>query len=316
VARLCAHAVFLAALLSYTLASSSAAFAQPAPASDREYRQLVREGLQEFSAGNFVEARTLLERAHALRPSARTLRGLGLVAYELRQYVRAVRELEAAIAARENPLTPEQVVEARSAIEKARRYIAIVVLSVQPAHAELRLDGQRVAPGEHRLDAGEHAVHAEAPDHRAHEKTFAVVGGQRLELPIALAELAPSAALPGPAPLESRAQGAAAADEGGSAWPWVVVGTGGALAAGGGVLLGLALSRKAELEDLGDGEMTWPEFSEERDAVGTRALIGGVLIGVGAAAAAGGLVWALSRGGRETLHVHAGPAGVQVRGTF
>jgi hypothetical protein len=61
------------------------------------YRDLVAEATREFSAGNFAEARTLFEQAHAAKPSARTLRGLGLTAYELRRYVQAVSELEAAL---------------------------------------------------------------------------------------------------------------------------------------------------------------------------------------------------------------------------
>ena len=59
------------------VASTAAAQAEP-------YQDVVREGIHEFTAGNFVEARTLFERAHALKPSARTFRGLGLISYELK----------------------------------------------------------------------------------------------------------------------------------------------------------------------------------------------------------------------------------------
>ncbi|MEY4512912.1 MAG: hypothetical protein RLZZ450_5034 [Pseudomonadota bacterium] len=48
------------------------------------YRETIAEALIEYEAHNYLEARTLFERAHKLYPNARTLRGLAVVAFELR----------------------------------------------------------------------------------------------------------------------------------------------------------------------------------------------------------------------------------------
>jgi len=64
---------------------------------DAEYMEIVGEALQEFDAGAWVDARASFRHAHRLQPNARTFRGLGMVAYELREYVDAVRYLERAM---------------------------------------------------------------------------------------------------------------------------------------------------------------------------------------------------------------------------
>src|SRR5215510_11512113 len=76
-------------------------------AQSSEFDSLIGEAVREFAAENFVEARSLFERAHALEPNARTLRALGLCAFELKQYTQAASELDAALKDLRKPLTPE-----------------------------------------------------------------------------------------------------------------------------------------------------------------------------------------------------------------
>ena len=75
-------------LLAVTLLASLPplrATAQPsARASTTEYEAMITDGLAEFQAQRYAEARALFERAHALSPNARTLRGIGMVAFEMR----------------------------------------------------------------------------------------------------------------------------------------------------------------------------------------------------------------------------------------
>src|SRR5690349_15250674 len=73
--------------------------AQPesAPAYPAEYERAIDSGIAEFQQGNYVEAREQFARAHALVPNARTLRSLGMVEFELRNYVDAVTYLEGAL---------------------------------------------------------------------------------------------------------------------------------------------------------------------------------------------------------------------------
>src|SRR5688572_888187 len=56
-----------------------------------DYKRAVEEALKEYGLGHFEEARSLFRRAHGIYPNARTLRGLGMVEFELRHYVRAAQ---------------------------------------------------------------------------------------------------------------------------------------------------------------------------------------------------------------------------------
>src|SRR5262245_32778468 len=91
---------------------------------DAEYRSVVEEALAEFNRGNWEEAAALFERAHRLNPSARTLRGMGLTAYEARRYVDATRHLSEALTETRRPLTPAQREEVTQTLDRARRFIA------------------------------------------------------------------------------------------------------------------------------------------------------------------------------------------------
>src|SRR5688572_7254192 len=59
------------------------------PSENPDYKRAVEEALKEYGLGHFEEARSLFRRAHGIYPNARTLRGLGMVEFELRHYVRA-----------------------------------------------------------------------------------------------------------------------------------------------------------------------------------------------------------------------------------
>src|SRR5262249_43441282 len=58
---------------------------------------LIADAVAEYDAGHFEEARALFRRAQAEAPSARTLRGIGMASFELRDYVEADRALAAAL---------------------------------------------------------------------------------------------------------------------------------------------------------------------------------------------------------------------------
>jgi hypothetical protein len=187
-----------AALATWALAACwpSALCAQAGAATTSEaqaqYAELVSEAVREYNSGAWSEARASFERAHALAPSARTLRGLGLTAFELRRHVDAVAELEAALADPRQPLSPEQRAEASAVLARARRYVGSVRLDVVPKQATVSIDG-RVAPQrELVLNVGTYRVGAKAPGYEHAATSLSVEGGQsklvRLELtPLATA---------------------------------------------------------------------------------------------------------------------------------
>src|SRR5690349_17885891 len=91
-----------------TSAPAQPAPAQPASPGDRDYDATIESALNEYRLGNWDEATALFVRAHALRPSARTLRGMGLSEFENRKYVLALVHCSAALSDARNPLNTEQ----------------------------------------------------------------------------------------------------------------------------------------------------------------------------------------------------------------
>jgi hypothetical protein len=165
----------------------------PAPAREEaeggEYKELIEQALSEFRHKNWPEARVLFRRAHALAPSARTLRGMGIVSYEMRDYVQAVRDLSAALADTRQPLTEQQKGECQTLLSRSRTFVGVFEVRVTPPEAQLRLDGAplaRESDGSVVLAFGEHEVSAEAAGYEPGSARVRVQGGERGELELRL----------------------------------------------------------------------------------------------------------------------------------
>jgi hypothetical protein len=98
-----AQALVLAALM---CCSSAGVRAQSLEGVD--YETAVNLALNANAAHDYKTARMYMEHAHALYPSARTLRGLGIIAYGEGDRIGALRRLEAALAEQTKPL-PESM---------------------------------------------------------------------------------------------------------------------------------------------------------------------------------------------------------------
>jgi hypothetical protein len=174
-----------------------------AHATENKYQDLIRRALEEYSSGNWTEARVFFEDAHAISPNARTLRGLGMTSYEARSYVEAISFLGQALASQARPLTPELAKEARSVLEQARRFVSAVTIELEPMDAELRVDGKVVTPrqrDELLLDPGEHEFTATADGFEPGRRVMISEGGRRLNVHLVLASEHPVRGDLGPAP--------------------------------------------------------------------------------------------------------------------
>lgn len=177
-----------------------------------DYIEAFVAGVEEFSHGNYAEARTLLLRAHAILPNARTLRSLGMVEFELRHYGVCIELLDAALASTVRPLSEDLRQQVQSLRERALGFVGEYRLTLTPEIAKLRVDG-RVHDGErglHRLilDVGDHKLEVSAEGYATLTRGLRVAGGDRQELPVALTPLSPGgtaeAPSPRPAPNEER----------------------------------------------------------------------------------------------------------------
>ncbi|MBN8611414.1 MAG: tetratricopeptide repeat protein [Deltaproteobacteria bacterium] len=97
--------------------------------------------------------------------------------------------------------------------------------------------------------------------------------------------------------------------------PWIVVGIGGAAVVTGAVLLAVAAADVAAVEGASPGTH-WSEVRGAYERSEAESIAGGVLLGVGAAAAVAGVVWAVAGSGGSEVEVAPTAGGVVVRGTF
>lgn len=165
--------------------SSSASEAKEDPA----YRAAIKDALAEYSARHFEEARILFRRAHELDPNARTLRGIGMASFELRDYVAAVHALSAALVDPRKPLTPEQRTHAQGLLERSRLFVDIYSLKVTPSDARVLIDGR--APdyepdGTVLLGFGSHNLEVSKPGFVLRTFSVNVRGGERKDLSMTL----------------------------------------------------------------------------------------------------------------------------------
>jgi hypothetical protein len=163
-----------------------------------EYRQLVQQALDEFQRGNWDEAAGLFAQAHRLSPSARTLRGMGLAAFEGRRYVDALRDLRAALESTVNPLTAEQRAEVTETVSRAEHYVVQLELTVEPSSAEVRINGaiqpDQEGPRVLTVDPGMLELRASAPGYEPEVRQVRMVSGVPQQVALRLSPLSEGSA--------------------------------------------------------------------------------------------------------------------------
>lgn len=155
------------AALALMLAAQLVAFTVRADSD--EYKRLTDAAVEEHALAHYEEARALFARAHALQPSARTFWGMGIAAFEARDYVDAIQLLDQAREDTRKPLTQAQRAKTDSLIERAHAYVVRLPLRVEPASALVTIDGreaERDADGIVTLDAGAHQIVVSAPGYQ------------------------------------------------------------------------------------------------------------------------------------------------------
>lgn len=290
---------FVAALM----ASAGALAQQEDRSDDPRYRGLLADAVTEYNGGNFAEARALFRQAHQIDPNARTLRGMGMASFEMKEYVEALRYLRAALASDRKPLTEAQRRHTERLIRRSNAFVARYTLTFEPEDVqspELRVDGAPATieeDGTLVLDLGRHRVTATCPRCESVSRTVVVRGGEeqelsfRLELETVAPEPPASEPTVAPAPAGPPTEDDAGVDPG---W-WLVAGAGVAAVAtvGTGVWWG---DRNDELDLCRSRTACTNEGtleSQRNAAVGLTAAFGVAAVGLGVT----GLVMLLSGDG-------------------
>ena len=211
--------------------------ASPSETADEAvYRKTIRDGVAEYDAGHFEEARSLFRRAHETTPNARTFRGIGMASFELRDYIAAWRYLSAALQDKRKPLSPAQRKDVQDLLDRSRMFLDAYTVRVEPRTARLTIDGH--APefepdGTLLFGFGVHTVEVSAPGMVTRSETIKIRGGARKELVVALEPASRTGAVPvGAAPMVTAMQPVPAPQKS-HATAWLLASTATALLASG-----------------------------------------------------------------------------------
>jgi len=272
---------------------------EPSEASeDPAYRRAIKEGLAEYAALHYEEARSLFRHAHEISPNARTFRGIGMTSFELRDYVAAVRNLSAALKDPRKPLSPEQSKNAQELLDRSRMLVDVYSLTVSPRHARVLIDGRAPELDADRtllLGVGLHNLEVSAPGMIMRSLPINVRGGERKELSVTLERVSVASARPTePAGIRqaTEAKPTPKAVSNRTATTWLLAGGGAALVAGG---FGIYwATRQSQLQTCRRLSSPMVECDAE-GAITTERNVGiGATLGAGAAALTMGIIGILS----------------------
>jgi tetratricopeptide (TPR) repeat protein len=245
--------------------------------------------VQEFERAHWDEAAALFERAHRMSPSARTLRGMGLTAYEARRYVDAIGFLKAALSDDRHALAPDQRREVLSILDLVQGFVVHLELSTVPASARISLNGRQVerdARGELLLDPGNLELEVSAEGYESTLRHIRVAAGERQALSITLARASEAASASTPQSAVAPVVAKSTSNSTISVLKWSF-GTAAVLALGaGGVFLAIQKSQASRFNDSCVRGMLTPECRElERAASAGGTWYTASIIGLSAGAA-------------------------------
>jgi hypothetical protein len=277
----------------------------------------IEQGISALDAGRPEEARAFFARAHALHPSARTLRALGLADYELDHFTLAKRELEEALRNQELPLGGEMQLEVQQLLHWMRENLGTLQLRYTPKHAVATLDGEPVeSDADLILSEADHELVVTADGYVTRQRTITARAGKILSLTVELTAVpAPSPQLVvSMPPTAAPSIAAPAAEPERALWPWLL-GSGGAVALiAGTTLFILGQNDIARVEGARKG-VTLEEIQGAHDRA---PWLTGFGIGLGAAglASLGVAAYGLTRSDSSGVALRVSPGGLLLTGQF
>ncbi len=192
--------ILCAALASGLLATPRPVAAQ-AESTPRGYEDWVRDALESQKRGDFERAHASFAEAHALRPNARTLRGMGVASFQAGHDLRALKELEAALAHPEKPLDAELRAAVEDLMARAHARLGVVTVNVTPLEAIVQVDDRPELARANTpltLEPGPHTLHLRAEGYT--EQSFGIDVAQGSKQSVRVALVKESEASPEPLP--------------------------------------------------------------------------------------------------------------------
>lgn len=297
-------------LLAGLVAAVAIAAAPPAGAQERPWETINRDGKKLVDQKDYAAALAKFQEGQRLYPSViKFVHNTGYCLLRLGRFDEAAIAFEGFIALKPGEKLTAQ---ARVFLEQARtqreKTMGKVTVETTPPGAEVTLssrpEGGKHSPASWWLKPGRHAVTARREGYLVAKDEVTAAVGKPAVLSMSLQSFAEPPADTNP-------------------WPWVMTGVGGVAVVVGGIIYGLAVSDFADADDYLDSTSDYEGYDRRYNEAWNLGNIGRISLGVGVAAAAGGLVWALvdqddAEASATTLHMvpHVGGAGLGVTGTF
>jgi hypothetical protein len=261
--------------------------AAPDPAQNKA-REEFEAGVTALREGRLIEAERSFRASLSSARRASALYNLALTLLKQGRYresIHTAREIASDASLSADARYRE---DAEALVRRASASLATLRVSVRPTSALVRVDGElaQEAGAERSIvvDPGRHVLEVSAPGHLAVQHGVVLQGGTEIALVVSLTPL-PS---PSPAPTPDSAP----RKTGATVAPWIVVGVGGALMAGG-LVTGILAKQADDEFKAGCPALTGcdPSLADEKDRAGTLGNASDVLYVTGGAVAAAGLVW-------------------------
>jgi hypothetical protein len=278
--------LFIAAAgLLVVLISRSASAQDP----EEQARIHFQQGLELYEQGDYEAAAIAFNRAYEIKPSYRILFNIGQAEAELKHYALALDAFTRYLAegGDEVPADRKQKVEAE--VERLNTLVGLIELECPVEGAQVKVDnetrGFTPLEGPITVDIGRHEVVVIAGTEELLHEVLRVAGGQRVRLVVQTGD-------GGAVQTDEQDDTADSGEEGPErVWTWVAFGVGGAAAIAGGVIGGVALSKRKTLEDEScQDQHCDPSARSEGDTIESLNLTADVMFGLAAAGIVAGVV--------------------------
>ncbi len=153
------------------------------------YIEAMEVAQREFDAANYKAALAEFARADGVFSNARTKLGLGRSEFELRNYVRAIEHLRAALRSQVLPLDEKTRPLAEDFLKLAERTVGRFTIDANASDVSVTVDGDPVElPGDRKLmlNPGSRLLEVGASDYESRHLQLMVKGGEDRKLSVAL----------------------------------------------------------------------------------------------------------------------------------
>lgn len=258
---------------------------------EEQARAHFQQGLELYEQGDYEAAAIAFNRAYEIKPSYRILFNIGQAEAELKHYALALEAFTRYLAEGGDAIPEDRLQKVKGEIKRLNTLVGLIELECAVADAQVKIDnetrGFTPLAGAITVDIGKHEIVVTKGTAELLREVVRVAGGQRVRLQVQAEGDAATAA----GDLGGGVSDAGDAEGPDRVWTWVAFGLGGAAAIAGGVIGGVAVSKRKALEEEDcQDQHCYPSARDEGDTIESLNLTADVLFGVAAAGVVAGVV--------------------------